>query len=159
MEYLGEYGKTAKPKMAAKPRKFYYLEAQARQRVEEIVQLLSARGSKLKGWEALCEALPLERGLPQSLSRRVEGLDLAAEKLWALAVEGGRKAFGPGFDRESLRRAAGILPISHYHYLSGSREPHELVQTRRDALNDPTTALVKLRRDIEALTEFIQHLP
>src|SRR5512142_1010288 len=140
MEYMGQHGKTGHPRTAVKPRKFFYLDSQARQRVEEIISGVAQRGAKINGWEALCEALPLERSRPQSQSRRVEGLDLAAEKLWALAVEAGRKAFGKNFDRESLCRAAGILPISHYHYLSGSREPHFLVQTRRDALNDPATA-------------------
>lgn len=110
-------------------------------------------------WEKLCAALPLDRGRPESLSRRVEGLDYVAEKLWALAVESGKKTFGPNFDREALRRAAGIMPISHYHYIMGSREPWGLVLTRRDALHDPQTALLKLRRDIESLGDFILNLP
>ncbi len=159
MEYSKPHGNTRAAGMALKPTQFYYLEASFRQRLDEIVRAVLNRTSTVALWEALCGVLPLERNRPESLSRRVEGLEYASDKLWTQAVEGGKRAFGQNFDRGALRQAAGILPISHYHYLSGSREPWGLVRTRRDALNDPQTALLKLRRDVESLAQFILLLP
>jgi len=45
--------------------------------------------------------------------------------------------------------------MSQYHYLTGSREPMNVLLTRDDALQDPSTAFVKLKHDIETWSEFI----
>jgi hypothetical protein len=143
----------------ARPNPYFYLGAGIRQAIEETLERYLHRTLEGNLWARLCAELPLDRGRPESLSRRVEGLNYAAETLWNMAVESGKKAFGQNFDRERLRRTTGILPIGHYHYLRGSREPWGQVLTRRDALHDPQTALLKLRRDIESLGDFILHLP
>jgi hypothetical protein len=159
MEYTGQSQNTPLPSTPARPSQYFYLDSRIRQAIEEVLGSYLRHGQQGNLWERLCEALPLDRSRPEVLSRRVEGLEYAAEKLWTLAMESGRKAFGQNFDRGGLRRAADIRPISQYHYLRGSREPWRQVMTRRDGLHDPQTALLKLRRDVESLGDFILKLP
>jgi hypothetical protein len=155
MEYASQSKTTLLSGTPVRPNQYFYLNSGIRQALEEVLENYRRRTLEENLWERLCAELPLDRGRPESLSRRVEGLNYAAEKLWTMAVESGKKAFGQNFDRRGLRHAAGILPISQYHYLIGSREPWRQVLTRRDALHDPQTALLKLRRDVESLGDFI----
>jgi hypothetical protein len=159
MEYVNHSTNPASSVPATGSKKYYFLDSKGRHELEEILRSYLSRSLSGNVWEALCAALPLDRGQPESLSRRVEGLLYASEALWGLAMESGKKAFGLSFDRYALCRSAGILPMSHYHYLRGSREPWGQVLTRRDALHDPQTAMMKLQRDIESLGDFILNLP
>ncbi|MBM3327178.1 MAG: hypothetical protein FJY65_09450 [Calditrichaeota bacterium] len=100
-------------------------------------------------FEKITDLLPIEKLNQDTVRRRVEGYYYASELLWQKALQGGK------FSRQDLVRKAGLKPLSHYHYLTGSREPRNIVLTRDDYLNDPTTALVKLRDDILAIAKVL----
>ena len=101
----------------------------------------------------------MEKQSGRSHRRRVEGMIYCSEHLWSLAMESGKGAYGADFSRQDLIRLTGSRPMSHYRYLTGSREPMEVLLTRDDALEDSGTALVKFRDDIEALIDFIKTPP
>ncbi|MBM3330211.1 MAG: hypothetical protein FJY67_12225 [Calditrichaeota bacterium] len=93
--------------------------------------------------------LPIEKLNQDTVRRRVEGLYYASELLWQKALQSGKES------RNDIVRRAGLKPLSHYHYMTGSREPRNIVLTRDDYLNDPATALVKLRDDILGIAGII----
>jgi hypothetical protein len=136
-------------------RKFYYLDAQTRHQLDGVLRGDLAQFTPADLWKQLCAALPLQRLHPETLRRRVEGMAYAADWLWQAALLKGKEAFGQEFDRENLLKSIRPVPISHYHYILGSREPRDLLRSRRDGLHDPQIALAKLQHDIEALADFM----
>jgi len=143
-----------------KPSRFYYLAPDARQRVDEVLERFAQRAPIGDLWEALCRELPVDRQAATSLQARVEGMSYAAEYLWNAALQAGAQVYGGDFDRQQLRHSVqDVMPITHYHYKVGSRLPKAILVTRRDALEDPGTALAKLKQDIEGLVDFIRRLP
>lgn len=96
--------------------------------------------------------LPITKTDISTVRRRVEGYYYATEVLWKEAL---KMKIG---SRQDIVRLAKLKPLSHYHYLTGSREPHGNVMTRADYLNDPSTALVKLRDDITGLARVFPKL-
>ncbi len=142
-----------------KAKKYYYLDTATQHRLDEILRGFMHLRTSNHLWENLCSNLPVQKWSPASLRLRVEGLAYAAERLWNTALEDGKRAYGEDFDRDHLRRYVRTLPMSHYHYLVGSRESKEVLRTRHDALEDPLTALAKLQSDIAALADFLRQLP
>jgi len=135
--------------------RFYYLDSQTRKGVDEVLQRTVSGRASTASWSELCRLLPVERQRHESVRRRVEGMTYAADWLWDEALRIGKKEFGPNFDRANLRRSIRSYPISHYHYLMGSREPRDVLLTRRDGLHDPRIALAKLQHDVEELFDFV----
>jgi len=86
--------------------------------------------------------LPIEKMDADTVRRRVEGLYYTSELIFKRLLAGGKMT------RNDIVRAAGLKPLSHFHYLTGSREPKNIVLTRDDYLNDPSTALIKLKDDV-----------
>jgi len=93
-------------------------------------------------FDKIVALLPIERMDADTVRRRVEGLYYTSELIFKRLLAGGKMT------RPDIVREAGLKPLSHFHYLTGSREPKNIVLTRDDYLNDPTTALVKLKDDI-----------
>lgn len=119
--------------------------------IEEYAQS-QGKGGPEKLFDQITDLLPIEKLNPDTVRRRVEGYYFASEELWKRALESKK------FNRQDLIRKAGLKPLSHYHYLTGSREPVAYVLTRSDYLNDPTTALVKLRDDILGLARILPEI-
>ena len=135
--------------------KYYYLDSDSRRRIDDLLENFLKQGSTLHLMERLKELLPIEKWKPNSLRKHVEGMYYLSERLWTLALDAGKKAYGNDFSRENLLRVTRTLPMSQYRYLTGSREPMNVLLTRDDALQDPSTAFVKLKHDIETWSEFI----
>ncbi len=93
--------------------------------------------------------LPIERMDIDTVRRRVEGLYYTSELIFKKLLAGGKMT------RNDIVREAGLKPLSHFHYLTGSREPKNIVLTRDDYLNDPSTALIKLKDDILSVSELL----
>ena len=140
-------------------RRFYYLDSETRKELDAVLEsyLKGSTGDSL--WAALCRTLPVEQKRSTSYNIRVEGLSYAAESLWDAALARGKQVFGENFGRQELSQAVGSRPISYYHYLIESREPWTILNTRRDALEDLDTAMLKLKDDILSLVDFIRRLP
>ena len=102
--------------------------------------------------EVLKDILPIEKMNRQTLLRRVEGYSIATDILWEKVTEIG------GLDRQQIVTRAKLKPMSYYHYLTGSREAPNYAKSRDDLMNDPSTALVKLKDDILGLTGLIVEL-
>ena len=135
--------------------RFYYVNAEERSRLEALIQRM-LKNSSVDLLAEVKSLLPIEKRNNTSVRKYVEGLFYVAERLWTIGVEKGKEAYGPDFSRENLLRITKTLPMSHYRYLTGSREPMNVLLTRDDALQDPPTAIVKLTNDIASLLEFIQ---
>jgi len=84
--------------------------------------------------------------------RRVEGYSQATDLLWEKILEIGK------LDKQEIITRANLKPMSYYHYLTGSREAPDYAKSREDMLNDPSTALVKLRDDIIGLADLMLNL-
>jgi len=103
-------------------------------------------------FDKVTELLPIKKLEFDTVRRRIEGYFYASERIWGLALATGRAS------RQEVVKKAQLKPLSHYHYLTGSLEPSNIVQTRDDLLNDPSTALVKLRDDIISLARILPEL-
>ncbi len=129
-----------------------YLAKDVAERIDQIVQKLAAGDSDVTSdniIDKVTELLPIQKLHQDTIRRRVEGYYLASELLWQTAIELLKKS------RAEIVRMAKLKPLSYYHYLTGSREPSGIVMTRDDFLNDPATAMVKLRDDIIGLAKII----
>ena len=93
---------------------------------------------------------PIQKTDPNSVRCQVEGLYVASELLWHTALNEMKDK-----SRQDLVKLAKLKTLSHYHYLTGSRENLRNVLTRDDYLTDPPTALVKLRDDIIGLAKIV----
>lgn len=140
-------------------RRFYYLDSETRKELDAVLESYRRDSTGDALWTALCNKLPVEKKRNTSYKIRVEGLSYVAESLWEMALAQGKQAYGENFSRQDLAKAVGSRPISYYHYLIGSREPWTVLNTRRDALEDLDTAMLKLKDDIHALVEYIRRLP
>jgi hypothetical protein len=138
---------------------FYYLPSEAREKLDKALDVFPKRGTSDTLLAELETLLPMEAQSGRSHRRRVEGMIYCSERLWSMAMDVGKKEYGADFSRQDLIRLTRSRPMSHYRYLTGSREPMEVLLTRDDALEDPGTALVKFRGDIEALIDFIKTPP
>ena len=92
--------------------------------------------------------LPIEKIKPDTVKRRVEGYYYTSEFIFKRLLKGGQT-------RPGIVHDAGLKPLSHYHYLVGSREPANLLLTRDDYLNDPSTSLIKLHDDIVGIANLL----
>ncbi len=124
-----------------------YITDEVAGKISSFIDDYIAGGIKTKEalFDKITDLLPIEKLNPDTVRRRVEGYYYASEELWQKALQSGK------FSRAELVKKAGLKPLSHYHYLTGSREARNIVLTRDDYLNDPPTALVKLRDDILGL--------
>ncbi len=102
--------------------------------------------------------MPLERGQHQALCARVEGFYELSEGLFELVFDLGQAKHGAEWNRRRVVKEANLRPFSYYHWITGSREPASNVMTRKDYLNDPTTALAKLEEDIQSLAKLYRQL-
>ncbi len=126
----------------------YYLDQESAEKIKKLVERVASKEDKLKPdtlLKELTELLPIQKTDITTVRRRVEGFHYTTEILWKAALD---MKIG---ERSEIVRMAKLKPLSHYHYLTGSREPVGNVLTRADYLNDPATALVKLRDDIHGL--------
>ncbi len=133
----------------------YYLDKKSAEEIEDMVTQLAAGKTQLDPEEflnKLTAKLPIVKSDITSVRRRIEGFYYTTEILWreALKLNNG--------DRKEIIHIAKLKPLSHYHYLTGSREPQINVMTRADYFNDPTTALVKLHDDIIGLASVFPQL-
>jgi hypothetical protein len=134
--------------------RFYYLDTQVLGKLDQVLGEFTA-GHADDVMKALNQTLPIVKWNDKSLRRHVEGMFYLSEKLWTFALELGKKTWGAEFSRENLLRITKTMPMSHYSYLVGSREPATVLLTRDDILQDPATAMVKLQHDIKSLSDFI----
>lgn len=134
--------------------RFYYIDNQIIAKLDGILEEFTA-GQTNDVMGQLKQTLPIEKWNEKSLRKHVEGMFYLSEKLWTIALDLGKKTWGDEFSRENLQRITKPMPMSHYGYLVGSREPATVLLTRDDALQDPATAMVKLSHDIESLSDFI----
>ena len=139
--------------------RFYYLDSKSRDLLEEKLQSFLDGELSESLTEEIKHTLPFEKRDLSTVRRRVEGMIYLTERLWMMALEVGKNAYGSDFSRQNLVGITRALPMSHYHYFTGSREPMNVLITRDDALQDPSAAIVKFKRDIESLAEFIQNAP
>jgi len=116
----------------------------------QVEALISSRGkiTPEQMFDKVTGLLPVEKLNPDTVRRRVEGYYYTSEFLFKRLLQEGRT-------RNQIVSDAGLKPLSHYHYLVGSREPRNLLLTRDDYLNDPSTALVKLKDDIIGLAVLV----
>jgi len=122
-----------------------YLSNEAVDQIGKLLDSFDVVGGKQtveEFFDKVVAVLPIERMNADTVRRRVEGLYYTSELIFKRLLAGGK------LTRNDIVRAAGLKPLSHYHYLTGSREPRNIVLTRDDYLNDPSTALVKLKDDI-----------
>ena len=136
--------------------RLYYLKLETRRRLDALLQSFLKGRSDQDFRGEIDRLLSIEAKQSQSVKRRVEGMFYVSERLWAIGLELGKKAYGEAFSRQDLWRSTHDLPMSHYRYLTGSREPVPVLITRDDALEDPSTGLAKLDQDIEAILGFIR---
>ena len=136
--------------------RLYYLKSETRRQLDALLQNLLKERSDQDFRAEIDRLLPIEAKQSKSVKRRVEGMFYVSERLWAIGLELGKKAYGEAFSRQDLWRSTHDLPMSHYRYLTGSREPVPVLITRDDALEDPSTGLAKLGQDIEAILGFIR---
>jgi len=125
----------------------YYIDKKSAENIEKIVHQFVSENNKLSPEElvdTIIAELPIQRSDLTSVRRRVEGFYFTTEILW-------NEALKINDNRPAVVKIAKLKPLSHYHYITGSREPNTNVMTRADYFNDPTTALVKLRDDIIGL--------
>jgi len=126
----------------------HYLDQESADKIKKLVARFASEKDKLNPETLLkevTELLPILRTDITTVRRRVEGFHYTTEILWKTAFD---MKIG---ERPEIVKRAKLKPLSHYHYLTGSREPIGNVLTRADYLNDPSTALVKLRDDILGL--------
>jgi len=97
----------------------------------------------------LGQLLPIEKLIKETIHRRVEGFYLASDILFNKLMNECLQ------DRRLIVSQAGLRPMGFYHYITGSREPAEYMETRDDALNDPAAAIVKLSRDIVGMADLL----
>jgi len=132
-----------------------FLADETAERIDQMVNRVAAGEGTVSADQFvkdLIELLPVQKMQTDTVKRRVEGLYLAGEILWHKALE------LTANDRNEVIRRARLKPLSHYHYLTGSLEPKSNVLTRDDYLNDPSTALVKLKDDIMGLVSIFPTL-
>lgn len=137
--------------------RFYYLNSEVKHQLEDVLQDFINGQPPQDLLSELNRMLPIKVEDKNSMRQRIEGMIYISERLWSIALEIGKQVYGKKFSRQELWRFTLNLPMSHYRYLTGSREPMPVLLTRDDALEDPSTAIVKLGRDIEALMGFILH--
>lgn len=104
------------------------------------------------------ELLPVDRNGHAVLCERVEGFYEISEGLFQAVFDLGQARHGEEWDRKQVVKFAKLRPFSYYHWITGSREPANNVMTRKDYLNDPTTALAKLEEDILSLAKLYREL-
>lgn len=139
--------------------RLFYLKSESKNSLDGILDKFVDQPLPQRLWQDLLDALPVEKWDSITVKQRVEGLVYIAEELWSLALKLGKKSYGQDFSRRELLHDLRSMPMSHYRYVTGSREPKIALLTRDDALQDPSTSLVKLQRDIETLAEFVRQLP
>jgi hypothetical protein len=125
-----------------------YLTSEVASQIAAVVDKYAAASGKEKPsdmYDRVIDKLPIEKMNADTVRRRVEGLYYTSELLFKRLLAGGK------MNRNDIVRAAELKPLSHYHYMTGSRESRNNVLTRDDYLNDPSTALVKLKDDIVGL--------
>ncbi len=132
-----------------------YLAKDVAERINQMVNQITTGEEEITAdnlIDKVTELLPIQKLQSETVRRRVEGFHFTAELLWQKAIEITKST------RAEVVRIAKLKPLSHYHYLTGSREPRDNVLTRDDFLNDPATAMVKLREDIISLAKVIPKL-
>ncbi len=126
----------------------FYLDKKSADQIEQTIKKYADQPAEdpEELYAQIIQVLPIQKSDYTSVRRRVEGLYYSTEILWheALRIFNG--------NRQRVVQLAKLKPLSHYHYLTGSREPFGNVMTRADYLNDPSTALVKLKDDIIGLS-------
>jgi len=133
----------------------HYLSPDLVKQIEEVVDEYAFGAGDLTPDTLLDRAidlLPIEKQHTDTIRKRVEGLHYLSELLWNRALETGK------LNRQQIVVKARLRPLSYYHYLTGSREPSNILLTRDDLLNDPPTGLVKLRDDILGLARVLPEL-
>lgn len=122
-----------------------YLRGEVVNKISSLLDNFVAAAGKEKPeafFDKVVALLPIEKMDADTVRRRVEGLYYTSELIFKRLLAGGKMT------RNDIVRAAGLKPLSHFHYLTGSREPKNIVLTRDDYLNDPSTALIKLKDDV-----------
>ncbi|TKJ36839.1 hypothetical protein CEE37_14740 [candidate division LCP-89 bacterium B3_LCP] len=136
--------------------RFYYLKSDTRDKLDQVLTEYLNKESPNDFMGTMGKTLPVEKLNPGTLRVRVEGMHYLAERLWSIGLATGKQKYGEDFSRENFLQITKTMPMSHYHYLNGSREPMEVLLTRDDVLQDPSTAMVKLETDIRTRLAFIQ---
>ena len=132
-----------------------YLPSNSRDQIDKLADQFTTGAIELTPEdfiERLKEILPVQKLKVDTVRRRVEGYAHVTDLLWDKAMEIGN------LDRHQIVIRAKLRPLSHYHYTTGSREPAVAVRTRDDYMNDPGTALEKLKEDIRGLAGLINQL-
>jgi len=139
--------------------RFYYLDAGERSQLEELVKQLISKKFNGNVFDHIKSMLPITKWDHVSLRKHVEGMFYVSERLWNTALETGKQKYGEEFNRINLLRITKIKSMSYYGYITGSRDPMNILMTRDDVLQDPVTSMVKLKDDISALLHFLYDSP
>ncbi len=138
---------------------YHYLSEDLRRQLETMTAAFNRSGLTPASFlSELKEVLHVDNAKPETLYVRIEGLHLVSGLLFDLTLNLGTFRFGDGWNRNKVVEMARIRPLSTYHWLTGSRESSDYVTTRRDYMNDPGTALVKLKDDILLLGRLLRML-
>jgi hypothetical protein len=132
-----------------------YLEPDLARKIDALIDQYAAREGSLTPdifLDRITDLLPIQKMDFDTVRRRVEGYHYTTERFWSLILSTGRVT------RPDVVKRAQLKSLSQYHYLTGSREPANLMLTRDDLLNDPSTALVKLRDDILGLARVLPEI-
>ncbi|MBU0519322.1 hypothetical protein KJ564_10345 [bacterium] len=139
--------------------RFYYLDAGERRQLEDLVQGLLSKSFEGNVFAEIKTLLPIIKWDQVSLRKHVEGMFYVSERLWTVALETGKAKFGGEFNRINLLRITKIKSMSYYSYMTGSRDPVNIMMTRDDVLQDPAISMIKMKDDISALLQFVYDSP
>lgn len=132
-----------------------YLTPDIREKIDAVIdQFLADKGAMSPDslLEKITALLPIEKMHFDTVKARLEGFIHVTDKFWEMALASEKTS------REEIVKLAKLRSLSHYHYLTGSREPANELLTRDDMFNDPTTALVKLHDDILGLGKVLPEI-
>ncbi len=129
-------------------KEFRYLPSDIAEKVAGVIdQFVSGQLaiSKDELFEKLTSILIVNKMKRETVYSRLEGYYHASDLLFTKVAE------NTGLTRQDIVSRANLRPLSHYHYMTGSREPSGIVLKRQDLFNDPATAMTKLKDDILGL--------
>ena len=129
-----------------------YVSSEVAEQISQLIEEFITTDDEMTGEKLLNRVhllLPIERMKTETVRQRIEGLHFVTEILWQKILDTGK------FNRQEVVQMAKLKPLSYYHYLTGSREQVSNVMSRDDYMNDPSTAIAKLKDDVTGLARII----
>jgi len=138
---------------------YYYLSSDMKSDLQAVVtRFVTESASPEMFLNEIKEKLPVEWSNQFQWKASVEGFFFTAQVLFGEVLQFGQSHHGDEWTRETVVYEAGLRPLSSYHWSSLYWDSLSAIPTSDDYLNDPTTALVKLKDDILALSRLLRKL-